>query len=197
MADLEKRLFACELRAEGEQDAPVIVGHGAVFNKRSENLGGFREIILPGVFDEVLQDDVRALLNHDPNFILGRTASGTLRLSVDDTGLRYEVDAPNTQTIRDLVLAPLQRGDISQSSFAFRVARDGDQWEEDDEGVIIRTIHKVQRLYDVSPVTYAAYPDATAAQRSLQAFLDAGTEQRKRILNQKGARERFLELINA
>lgn len=77
---------------------------------------GFREIIKPGAFDSVLTDDVRALFNHDPNFILGRSASGTLQLSLDDRGLKYDIDAPDTQTIRDLVLAPMLRGDISQSS---------------------------------------------------------------------------------
>ncbi|VEB57000.1 phage pro-head protease [Salmonella enterica subsp. enterica] len=79
--------------------------------------GSFREIIRPGAFDEVLNDDVRALFNHDPNFILGRRSAGTLALTVDERGLRYDITAPETQTIRDLVLAPMQRGDINQSSF--------------------------------------------------------------------------------
>lgn len=101
----------------GEQPTRII-GYGSVFNSRSEPLWGFREIIKPGAFDDVLGDDIRGLFNHDPNFILGRSASGTLSVSVDDKGLRYDIAAPDTQTIRDLVLAPMMRGDITQSSFA-------------------------------------------------------------------------------
>ncbi|MDE9590816.1 HK97 family phage prohead protease, partial [Xenorhabdus bovienii] len=97
-----------------------------------EPLWGFREIVKPGAFDEVLNDDVRGLFNHDPNFILGRSAAGTLTVSVDERGLQYTIQAPDTQTIRDLVLAPMLRGDITQSSFAFRVARDGEHWFEDE-----------------------------------------------------------------
>ncbi len=121
--------------------------------------GGFREIIKPGAFDDVLNDDVRGLFNHDPNFILGRSAAGTLSLSVDERGLRYDITAPDTQTIRDLVLAPMMRGDINQSSFAFRVSHDGENWYQDDEGIVIREISKFSRLFDVSPVTYPAYQE--------------------------------------
>ncbi|MTI12046.1 HK97 family phage prohead protease [Sansalvadorimonas verongulae] len=198
MSDIEKRTFACELRAAMDGDTPKIDGYGAVFNSRSENLGGFREIIMPGAFDSVLDDDVRALFNHDPNFVLGRSSAGTLELSTDDKGLRYLIDAPNTQTIRDLVLEPMKRGDISQSSFAFRVARNGEEWEEDEDGVIVRTIHKMQRLFDVSPVTYPAYTDAGAATRSLKAWQEAREQGvLKQAISQRQARERLLDLIGA
>lgn len=136
-------------------------------------MGSFREIIKPGAFDDVLEDDVRALFNHDPNFILGRRSAGTLALSVDGKGLRYDITAPDTQTIRDLVLAPLSRGDISQSSFAFRVARDGEDWYQDEDGVVVREISKISRLLDVSPVTYPAYQEADSAVRSLAAWKEA------------------------
>ena len=198
MSDMEKRTFACELRADTEGDTPKINGYGAVFNSRSENLGGFREVIMPGAFDDVLGDDVRALFNHDANFVLGRSTSGTLELSTDDTGLRYLIDAPNTQTIRDLVIEPMKRGDITQSSFAFRVARHGDDWEEDEDGVIVRTIHKMQRLFDVSPVTYPAYTDASAATRSLKAWQEARDQGAlQKAISQRQARERLLVLIGA
>ncbi|EKN4012909.1 HK97 family phage prohead protease, partial [Yersinia enterocolitica] len=137
-----------------------------VFNTRSEPLWGFREIIKPGAFDDVLGNDVRGLFNHDPNFILGRSSANTLTLSVDERGLQYNIVAPDTQTIRDLVIAPMLRGDITQSSFAFSVARDGESWYEDEEGIVIREISKFSRLYDVSPVTYAAYQDADSGVRS-------------------------------
>jgi HK97 family phage prohead protease len=121
MNDRELRCYSGEVRAEQQSDQPTrIIGYGSVFNSRSEPLWGFREIIKPGAFDDVLTNDVRGLFNHDPNFILGRSAAGTLSLSVDERGLQYDILAPDTQTIRDLVIAPMVRGDISQSSFAFR-----------------------------------------------------------------------------
>ena len=181
--NIERRIaeHKVELRADEKGGAGVAVGYGSVFNSVSENLGGFREIIAPGAFDDVLGDDVRALINHDSNLILGRTTSKTLRLSVDEVGLRYEVDLPNTSYANDLAVV-MERGDVSQSSFGFQV--DKDSWSEDEEGRIIRTVEKVSRLYDVSPVTFPAYPEATAAKRSLEQFkttnYEAETESRSR-----------------
>ena len=128
MSEIEKRMLPaqqCELRAvqlpDGQAGAPKIAGYAAVFNMRSDLLGGFFvELIAPGAFDDVLAQDTRGLFNHDPNFLLGRTVSGTLRLSVDERGLSYEIDTPDTLTIRDLVVAPIARGDMSGSSFAMR-----------------------------------------------------------------------------
>ena len=199
MSDRETRCYSGEVRAEPHEDQPTrIVGYGSVFNIRSEPLWGFREIIKPGAFDDVLNDDVRGLFNHDPNFILGRSTSGTLKVSVDERGLQYNIQAPDTQTIRDLVLAPMQRGHINQSSFAFRVARDGDHWYEDEEGVVIREIHKFSRLYDVSPVTYPAYQAADSTVRSMKAWQEARDNGAiANAVNQRMARERLLTLINA
>jgi hypothetical protein len=199
MSDRETRCYTGEVRAEPHEDQPThIVGYGSVFNIRSEPLWGFREIIKPGAFDDVLNDDVRGLFNHDPNFILGRSTSGTLKVSVDERGLQYDIQAPDTQTIRDLVLAPMQRGDINQSSFAFRVARDGDHWYEDEEGVVIREINKFSRLYDVSPVTYPAYQAADSTVRSMKAWQEARDNGAiANAVNQRMARERLLTLINA
>ena len=113
-----------------------------------------------------MDNDVRAFFNHDPNHLLARTSSGTLKLSVDEKGLKYEFSVPDTSSGRDLLVS-MDRGDITQSSFAFTV--EDDSWEERD-GIDIRTINKVKRLYDVSPVSIPAYPDAndlSVAQRSL------------------------------
>ena len=153
-----------ELRMDG--DKPTVVGYGAVFNSMSNDLGGFREYISPKAFEGRLEDDVRFLINHDANLILARTTNGTLRLSVDEKGLRYEADLPNTSTARDL-MELLKSGTISQSSFAFTVEEDS--WEVKD-GMNIRTIDKVSQLYDVSSVTYPAYNAASSsvALRSLE-----------------------------
>lgn len=179
---IERRFTAgaVELRQAGEGDGAVrkVHGYAAMFGKRSSNLGSdtvqFFEIIEPGAFTDVLLDDVRALFNHDANLILARSkaGAGSLTLGQDATGLWYEFEAPDTQAGRDLMVS-LTRGDIDQSSFAFTLTPEGEKWEEVREGdqtIILRTIKKVSRLYDVSPVTYPAYPDATAALRSLEQF---------------------------
>lgn len=178
----ESRFLAekIEIRAGGEsEESKTVFGYAAVFNRESENLGNddwqFREVIEPGAFDDALGDDVRALLNHDSNHVLARSrgGEGTLELGVDEKGLWYRFDAPDTQSGRDL-LTSIRRGDIDQSSFSFTVDPDGQTWEESREGdgpvIAKRTISKVARLYDVSPVTFPAYPDASVALRSLEKF---------------------------
>lgn len=204
MSEFEKRMLPaqqCELRAvqpdgEGGTGSPRIAGYAAVFDQRSDTLGGFFvEVIAPGAFDEVIGQDVRGLFNHDPNYLLGRTVSGTLRLTVDQRGLAYEIDTPNTQTIRDLVIEPLKRGDMTGSSFAMRVAPGGDTWHEEVGGVVVRTIYKIAELRDVGPVSFPAYPDSSAAQRSMDAWKQAqqeGLEGRAQF--EREARERLLDL---
>lgn len=160
----ERRTFkgTVEVRAEGEQ--AVAVGYAARFDALSQNLGGFVERIDPKAFNQtVTQADVRALFNHDANYVLGRSSAGTLRMGVDDEGLRYEIDLPATATGRDLAVL-LKRGDISGSSFGFRVL--DDEWGETDEGYPLRTL-KAVALRDVGPVTFPAYTAAESALRSL------------------------------
>lgn len=170
---IEKRV--AEIRMEAtENKSRKIVGYAAVFNKDSEDLGGFVERIAPGAFTEAIAtSDVRALFNHDQNLILARNTSGTLELIEDETGLRYEFDAPDTSFGNDL-LEMIKRGDVNQSSFGFTVK--SDTWEE-QEGKVYRTINKVNRLYDVSPVTFPAYPDASVAVRSMQEQFEANTDE--------------------
>ena len=173
-----------ELRMDG--DKPTVVGYGAVFNSESNDLGGFREFIAPGAFEGRLNDDVRFLVNHDANLILARTTNGTLRLSVDDKGLKYEADMPNTSTARDLIEL-LKNGTISQSSFAFVV--EDDSWEVRD-GINYRTINKVSQLYDVSSVTYPAYNSASSsvALRSMEEWKEK-EEAKKSEQNLEGIKE--------
>lgn len=165
--DIERRIFTSQVELRMIGDSNVAVGYGAVFNSLSEDLGGFREIIAPGAFDSVMNDDVRGLINHDPNLILGRTKSGTMRISVDATGLRYEIDMPSTSYAND-IRESLSRGDITQSSFAFSI--DVDDWAVSESGETIRTIKKVSKLYDVSVVTYPAYPEAQAGIKRMMEF---------------------------
>lgn len=170
---LEKRVFTIEMRAAAEGDPGdakrTVTGYAAVFNSPSEDMG-FIEYIEPGAFrDAITRSDVRALFNHDPNYILARTASGTLHIAEDDKGLRYQFTIPETTFGNDFAIM-LQRGDISQSSFSFTVKEQ--EWGENkrSDGTIeyTRRIKKVERLYDVSPVTYPAYPDTEVALRSLE-----------------------------
>ncbi len=164
--NIERRYMpVTELRAiEGENGLRKITGYAAVFNKLSDDLGYFREKIQPGAFRNTLKaDDVRALWNHDSNYILGRNRSGTLSLSEDDHGLKIEIDPPDAQWARDLMTS-IERGDVDQMSFGFRTITDS--WQLVD-GEDIRTLIEV-KLFDVSPVTFPAYPDTEVGLRSLE-----------------------------
>lgn len=165
MKDKEVRYITPELRAKKDEDGMKIAGYSAVFDKWSEDLGWFREKIAPGAFSSAIKrSDPVALFNHDANMVLGRASSGTLRLHEDENGLYMEVDLPDTQYARDLY-ALIDRGDIKSQSFGFTVA--GQEWRygkngEPDE----RTITEIGELFDVSVVTYPAYPDTSVAKRS-------------------------------
>ncbi len=148
---------AVEVRQRGSET--VVEGHAAVFDKLSQNLGGFVERVMPGAFTKTLQEaDVRALFNHDENLVLGRNKSGTLELSEDDSGLYYRITPPNTTYARDL-LTVIERGDVSQSSFAFMTIEE--EWGLSDQDFPRRDLLQVH-LVDVSPVTYPAYLDTDA-----------------------------------
>jgi hypothetical protein len=170
--NMEKRIYNIETRIDSTDDGKeMVVGHASMYNTRSEFMG-FYETIEEGAFtDELINSsDVRALINHDQNLILARNTSGTLKLEADAQGLRYEFEMPETSYGKDLAVS-MKRGDITQSSFAFTVEED--DWTTDDNGNDLRTIKKIKRLYDVSPVTYPAYQDAndlTIAQRGLAEY---------------------------
>lgn len=168
----EVRVFksSFEVRDTGDGGkSPVITGYAARFEEDSEPIMGmFYERIAPGAFDRALKtSDPRALFNHDPNMILGRKSAGTLRLNVLAEGLHYEVSPPDTQYARDLIES-MKRGDIQESSFAFSVAEE--EWADPDDTrkLPTRVIKRVKQLYDVSPVTYPAYPTTTSEARGAQ-----------------------------
>jgi len=162
----EKRTFQMEefrAVAEEEDKTPYITGYAAVFNKWSEDLGGFKEKIAQGAFRKTLQSaDVRALFNHDPNYVLGRTSSNTLELEENNKGLRVKIVPPGTQWANDLLVS-INRGDVNQMSFGFRVI--DDDWEDKPSG-IQRTIREVE-LFDVSAVTFPAYPQTSVQLRDM------------------------------
>tara|TARA_R100001369_G_scaffold81040_2_gene111742 strand:+ start:1976 stop:2590 length:615 start_codon:yes stop_codon:yes gene_type:complete len=176
---MEKRIYDIETRIDSTEDGKeIVVGHASMYNTRSEFMG-FYETIEEGAFtdDLIKNSDVRALINHDQNLILARNTSGTLKLNADAQGLRYEFEMPETSYGKDLSVS-LKRGDISQSSFAFTVEED--DWSTDENGNDLRTIKKIKRLYDVSPVTYPAYTDAndlTIAQRGLKEYKESLVEE--------------------
>lgn len=154
-----------ELR-ESPSGGRVLAGYAAVFNRYSQNLGGFVEQVDPAAFNKSLADAVPVMcrLNHADAALLGATWAGTLRLSVDGTGLLYEVDLPGTSAGND-VHTLAQRGDLKWSSFAFVTIED--EWSETDQGFPLRTLRAV-KLIDVAPVNSPAYLDTTVAARSLE-----------------------------
>ena len=148
---------ASEMRLSFEKTGPRITGYAAVFNQTTELWPGFREKIAPGAFTEAIQrDDVRALLNHDPNIVLGRNKAETLRLWEDSKGLGYEiiVDPDDPDSMK--VVRKIKRGDISQSSFGFVIMKRSMEIDEQKDEMT-RTVEKAM-LFDVSPVTFPAYP---------------------------------------
>jgi HK97 family phage prohead protease len=157
-----------ETRADGGK---TLVGYGAVFFREGDAgseyalAGDLRERIAPNAFNRALESkqDVRGLYNHDPNHLLARTAAGTMRLSTDSRGLRYEIDLPDTQTGRD-VAASVARGDLSGSSFSFRIAGKNGQRFEKGKDFDIRHITDCD-LYDCGPVVFPAYSSTSAAIR--------------------------------
>lgn len=162
-----------EVRADG--DKRTLAGFAARFYDGTpateyELWPGMIERIDPGAFDRALaeRDDVRGLVNHQPDNILGRTTAGTMRLEKRSEGLWYEIDLPATQTGTDISVS-VERGDVTGSSFSFGILEQ--RWDETPD-TVIRTLMSV-RLYDVGPVTFPAYEGTTAAMRADEGAGDA------------------------
>jgi Escherichia/Staphylococcus phage prohead protease len=175
---MERRFLQTELRVFSDADSGPMMrvqGYAAKYNTLSSNLGGFKERCAPGCFSRSISAgaDVRALINHDPNLVLGRRSAGTVEISSDNVGLRWTCTLPDTSYARDLY-ALIKRGDVSQCSFAFSV-EDEDWADETDpengERVSIRTLRDVN-LLDVSAVTYPAYEQTNVGVSSRTLFPD-------------------------
>ena len=183
-------LLRVESRSEeGAAESRWIVGYAAKFGVNSLELDGqFIERIDPQAFGIVAERrgrkkalETRALWNHDANYPLARYP-GTLRMNVDDIGLRYEFPVPDTTYGRDLA-ANIDAGIVRGSSFSFQIAPGGEAWSVED-GRSIRTVTKIDSLIDVGPVTFPAYPDAdvSVAQRSFDAFRSQRDSDSSRLL---------------
>lgn len=174
MNDLERRFTSGAVELRADSDKRTIEGYAAVFGKLSRNLGGFVERLAPTFFNESRGrewPDVVARHQHDDMMLLGTTASGTLRLQLDERGLMYRVEPPQS---RGDVLELVERGDVRHSSFAFRMI--DDEWGTSDQGYPLRTLMNGQ-LVDVATVVSPAYPDATAGLRSLAVKFEVDVEE--------------------
>lgn len=182
MSESERRFTPgrVEVRAAAAEKR-TIGGYAAKFNKPSQNLGGFIEVIDPAAFNDSRGrdwPDVLARYNHDDNMLLGTTSARTLRLDIDGTGLIYEVDTPQS---RGDVFELVERGDVNKSSFAFRVVgENGDEWGLSDQNFPMRTLRNVQ-LVDVAPVNVPAYLDTSTGLRSLARHVQAPLDEVRKM----------------
>lgn len=164
MTELEKRGGHLGVETRASDDKRTLSGYAAVFNSDTAIGDYFVERVAPGAFAETISGDIRALVDHDWGRVIGRTKSGTLRLSEDAKGLRVEVDVPNTTDGNDL-WELVERGDVSGMSFGFRVTKQS--WDETGD-TPVRTIEAVE-LYEVSAVAFPAYDDTSIGKRDLEA----------------------------
>lgn len=189
MTNIEKRASGLGVEVRADSDKRTLVGYAAKFDRLADIGGYFQEKIAPGAFADAITGDIRALVDHDPGRVIGRSKSGTLRLAEDGTGLRVEIDVPDTTDGNDLWVL-VERGDISGMSFGFRVTKE--TWDETGD-VPVRTIHKLE-LHEVSAVAWPAYEDTTIGLRSLEAARDgAGKDAEKRAADAAAAARRVAE----
>jgi HK97 family phage prohead protease len=179
---MEKELRSIEIRTI--EDSRKIEGVSIVFNVLSNDLGGFREMIVPEAVEGVIeQSDIFFLYNHtsDRGFLArSKFGNGSLKTDIREDGVYFSFDAPRT-ALGDEVLEYLKRGDVNQCSFAFAV--DTDMWEKQADGTYIRTITKFKKLYDMSLVDSPAYSQTSACARF------AEIQEEERIANEKAMKE--------
>lgn len=195
--ELERRCMTVDLRASMNGESQILEGYAVVFGSLSEDLGGFREVVERGAFAQALNEtpDVRALFNHNPDLVLGRTTNGTLRLAEDAYGLRVAITLPNTSYAQD-VHRLVERGDVNQMSFAFRVHKGGETWTTEN-GQRIRRLRSLA-IYDVSIVTFPAYQATTVAARALEMAKEPDSQEavhKIEMCSRAAARNREIEIL--
>ena len=166
--NIERRFLTTEICATGDESNPIIEGDAVVFNSETQIAGMFRETIRPGAFTRVLSEnpDVIAAYNHDWNVVLGRTSSGTLVLTETMRGLHYETKINPKDSEAMNVYHKVKRGDVPQASFAFTVRSEAWTKPQNKGELALREVIEVEKLYDVGPVAFGAYPQASAQARS-------------------------------
>lgn len=206
--DIERRFLTTEVRATGDESNPIIEGVAAVFNTETTIGGLFRETIRPGAFTRVLREnpDVIAAYNHDWNIVLGRTSAGTLTLTETLRGLEYknQVNPKDSEAMN--VYHKVKRGDVPQASFAFTVRSEAWTKPQTKGELALREVIEVERLFDVGPVAFGAYPQASASARSqAQTFQQteslsdqaASSGAEDAVKARQAARRRSIELLSA
>lgn len=166
-----------EVAEETRENGPAqrsVAGYAAVFNKLSQDLGGFKEKISRGAFAESVKRDIVALWSHNPDLVLARTTNGTLTLEEDESGLKFRMLLDDDQW-GDFAFRKIKRGDVKGMSFGFRIAPKGDEWGYNEKKELIRTLSKVQ-LLEVSPTAFPAYTQTKVSARSLSDVLKSGQE---------------------
>ena len=167
--EIERRFLEFEVRAAGDGEPPAISGMAAVYNREAVIANFFREVIRPGAFQRVLSEnpDVVGSPNHNWDVVLGRTIAGTLKLEDrENDGLHYSITINQNDQEAMNFYSRVQRGDIRHSSFAFTVRKEAWTTPENPQELPLRAVLEVDKLYDVSPVTFPAYPTTTASVRS-------------------------------
>lgn len=185
---MEKRFQQNKIEIREAEGKTIITGYAAVFDSASVDLGGFTEYIRKGAFNKSLKEShQKALWNHNSDYVLGNTRSGTLKLWEDEIGLAYELDTPNTQAGRDLVES-VRRGDIDGNSFGFNVVNQ--EWDESNPSKVVRYLNEVN-LFEISPTAFPAYPETSIGIRS--AYEDFVKE--KPITNLNSEKLKKLEIL--
>src|SRR5699024_987946 len=191
-----REIRAMETIKAVDDEQMIVEGYALRFNTLSNDLGGFVETISPEALKEADLSDVRCYFDHDTSKVLGRTTSETLELNVDDEGLYFRCQLPNTTYAKD-VYESIRRGDINQCSFGFILDEDGDSFEKrDSDGLFKRTIRKIKSLWDVSIVSLPAYNDTDVAPalRSIEAIKESEQEELRKAQKEE---QRKLDLAKA
>ncbi|MEP9852114.1 HK97 family phage prohead protease [Staphylococcus aureus] len=182
----KKEFRAVETIKATDDEKMIVEGYALRFNTLSNDLGGFVETISPQALKDADLSDVRCLIDHDSSKVLGRTTSDTLELNVDEEGLYFRTQLPNTTYAKDLY-ENIRLGNINQCSFGFILDEDGDTFEKREDGLFKRTLRKIKSLFDVSVVTYPAYNDTDVAPalRSIEAIKEEELEEIRRQQKQQ------------